>query len=247
MNLEQSIKDVISKKLEDGTVEKLIAEHVEQGVKNALENMFRSYGDVAKVIEEQVKSVMVPYLEGYDYSKYIVKLDSVLVEVLKSSALENKKLLTNFKDIMVDDDIEKTVCLSWLYAKWLKYVSKNIDTSKLEIDFDDGPHYEYAEVTLTVENEESRPWLSFEHATVIFECEKDDDMNFAIKLSRWKDRETAWNIDYNKTFDINSLRYLNELEILLLKLDQARTKIELDMSHETDEIEVDAEPEASFS
>ncbi|SUA70143.1 hypothetical protein [Paenibacillus polymyxa] len=76
MTLENSIKDVISKKLEDGTVEKLIEQQLEKGVVNALENLFRSYGDVTKIIEEKVKSVMVPYLESYDYSKYIIKLDS---------------------------------------------------------------------------------------------------------------------------------------------------------------------------
>src|SRR5699024_4551037 len=100
MNLENSIKDVISKKLEDGTIENLIAEQLEKGVTHALDNIFRSYGDVTKVIEDKVKSVMVPYLENYDYSEYITKLDSVLTDVLKSSALENKKLLENFKELM---------------------------------------------------------------------------------------------------------------------------------------------------
>lgn len=77
MSLENSIKDVIANKLEDGTVEKLVSEQLEKGVTNALDNLFRSYGDITKVIEEKVKSVMVPYLVSYDYSQYIVKLDSV--------------------------------------------------------------------------------------------------------------------------------------------------------------------------
>ena len=101
MNLENSIKDVISKKLEDGSIEKLVEEQLEKGVSNALSSLFSGYGDVTKVIEKQVKSVMIPYLSQYDYSNYIVKLDSILVDVLKASSLENKKMLENFKDLML--------------------------------------------------------------------------------------------------------------------------------------------------
>lgn len=46
MTMEQSIKDAITNKLEDGTVEKLIGEQLEKGVTNALDNLFRSYGDI---------------------------------------------------------------------------------------------------------------------------------------------------------------------------------------------------------
>src|SRR5690606_29777527 len=119
MNLENSIKDVISKKLVDGTVEKLVEEHLQKGVTKALENLFSSYGDVTKVIEEQVKSVMVPYLENYDYSEYITKLDSVLVDVLKNTALENKKLLTNFRELMVHEE-RKEIKITELFEEWKK-------------------------------------------------------------------------------------------------------------------------------
>ncbi len=76
MNLENSIKDVITKKLEDGTVEKLVSEQLENGVNAALKDLFGNYGDVTKIIKEKVKSVIVPYLENYDYSEYVTKLDS---------------------------------------------------------------------------------------------------------------------------------------------------------------------------
>lgn len=147
MNLESSIKDVIGKQLVDGTVEKLIEEQLQKGVTKALESLFSSYGEVTKVIEKQVKSVMVPYLESYDYSDYITKLDSVLVDVLKNSALENKKLLENFKDLMIRED-RKEIKVTELFEVWKKYVAKNVETDGLEIDFDDRPSYEYVEILL---------------------------------------------------------------------------------------------------
>lgn len=246
MNLENSIKDVISKKLEDGTIEKLIAEQLEKGVVNALDNLFRSYGDVTKTIEEKVKSVMIPYLEGYDYSEYLVKLDSVLVDVLNNSALENKKILENFKELMIPDEI-KTISSRKLFKKWMEYVSKNVDTSDLEVIYDDGVSYESVEVTMDIEYDSDRSWSSFQYATLTFECEKDEKLNFAIRLSRWNgSKDEAWNIRYDAAADISSLRHLNEFEIFLMKLNQAHTTLEIDSSYESDEVTPDKEPEPTY-
>lgn len=248
MSLENSIKDVISKKLEDGTIEKLIEQQLEKGVVNALDSLFRSYGDVTKVIEEKVKSVMVPYLESYDYSKYIVKLDSVLVDVLNNTALENKRLLTNFKELVVSGEVKEKITVTQLFEKWMEYVAENVDTDRLEINYDDEPSYENVDVTCDFEEDERRSWSSLESAVLVFECEHDENMNFEIKLNRWKDSgDKAWSIDYKANREISSLRYLNEFEIYLMKLNQAGTKIEVDTNSESDEVEPNKEPEASFS
>jgi uncharacterized protein Yka (UPF0111/DUF47 family) len=104
MNLENSIKDSIAKELEKGIVEKVIAAKLEECITTSLKDKFSWSGEVRKVIDNKVKSVMIPYLENYDYSQYITKLDSVLVDVLKNTALENKKLLENFKELMTSEE-----------------------------------------------------------------------------------------------------------------------------------------------
>lgn len=249
MNLENSIKDVISKKLEDGSIEKLIEEQLEKGVNNALDHMFGSYGDVTKIIETQIKSVMIPYLEKYDYSQYILKLDTVLTEVLKKSSFENKNMLKNFKNLMLPTEIQKTIKTSELFDIWSKYVAENIDVSGLEVNFDDGPTYEYVKISLEVEHDDDkRSWSSYDRATLILECEHDENMNFAIELSKWKDRKIEeWTIEYDEVRDINSLRYLNEFGVFLMQINQAGTKLIIDTESEEDEILPEAEPEASYS
>lgn len=246
MNLENSIKDVITKKLEEGFVEKLIAEQLENGVKNALKDLLGSYGDVTKVIEKQVKSVMIPYLESYDYSQYITKLDSVLVDVLKSSALENKNLLENFKELMIPDE-RKEIKVSELFEDWMKHVEKNVETDGLEICYDGEPTYENVEVRLEVEYTEGRSWSDFEYAVLVFECDHDEKMNVEIKIHRWKkfDKD-KWTIDYDATHNVNSLRYLDGFEILLMKLKQNGTKLILDKDFCSDEVEPEARPEPSY-
>lgn len=248
MSLENGIKDAITKKLEDGTVERLIGEQLEKGIVKALDNILGNYGDVTKIIEDKVKSVMIPYLEGYDYSKYIVKLDSILVDVLKSSALENKNLLTNFKEIIIEDERKESIKTSELFEEWKKYVEGNVDTTELEVECDCEPYYEPVDVRLTVDEDESRNWSSFEYATLVFECEKDESMNFAIRLSKYnKDKDEKWDMVYDTAHDIKSLRYLNEFEIFLMKLVQNHTTLEMDITDESDEVTPEAEPEASFN
>ncbi|EIW20735.1 MULTISPECIES: hypothetical protein [Pelosinus] len=248
MNLENSIKDVISKKLEDGSIEKLIEEQLEKGVKNALDHMFGSYGDVTKIIETQIKSVMIPYLEKYDYSEYLIKLDNVLVDVLKGTSFENKNMLENFKELMLPED-RKVIKASELFEIWSKYVAKNVETHGLEVNYDDGePTYEYVEITLDVNYDDKRSWSSFQYATLALECEHDDKMNFALRISHYdRDKENQWDISYDSVKDIGSMRHLNSFEILLMRLSQARTKLIMDIDSESDEITPEKEPEASYS
>ncbi|MEK3776656.1 hypothetical protein MHB85_19340 [Paenibacillus sp. FSL K6-4396] len=248
MSLENGIKDVINTKLKDGTVEKLIGEQLEKGVVNALDNLFRSYGDVTKIIEEKVKSVMIPYLEGYDYSRYITKLDSVLVDVLQSSALENKKLLENFKELMIPEQ-DKTIKATELFERWKEYVEGNVETDGLEVCYEDGPPtYEYVSVSFEVDYNEERSWSDMRNAVLVFECEHDSEMNYQIRIHNWKkfDKE-EWTIDYKSVHDINSLRHLDEFAIFLMKISQNGTKLILDSDGDSDEIEPEEKPEASFS
>lgn len=244
MNLENSIKDVIAKKLEDGTVEKLIAEELEKGIRKSLEDLFGYGGGAKKAIKEKIESVMVPYLENYDYSKYILKLDTVLVEILKNTALDNKKLLENFKELASYETIEE-IKVSEIFNKWKDYVAKNIDTSNLEINYDDGVSYEYPEVSLEVEYDNERSWSDFKYATIVFECEKDEEMNVEIKISKFS--RWGWTITSKSINNISSLRRLDEFSIFLMNLTQSGTKIIIDTDYESDEVEVKAEPEPSFS
>lgn len=248
MTIEQIIKDTMEIKMKDGTVEKLVAEHLEKGIQSALENLFRSYGDITKQIESQIKSVMIPYLEKYDYSEYILKLDNVLAEVLKNSTSENRALITNFKELMTTSKVEEEINLSDLFERWTKYVAENVDTSDLEVVYEEGVIYEDVEVSLNVEYVDGKDWSSYKDAIVTFECEKDEDMNFEVRLHRWKNSsKEGWDILYNSPQDIKSLKNLNEWEILLMRLSQNYSKIIIDTDGENDYVTPEKEPEPSFS
>ena len=245
MSIEKSINDVITEKLEEGIIQRLVAENLEKGVNKALENLFGGYGDVTKVIEGKIKGVMLEQLSSYDYSKYIVKLDSVLTEILQKTALDHKKILENFKELMTEDDIPKVVKVSDIFKQFKKHVGRNVDTSELEIDTDDTPTYEDVAVTMEVEQEESRSWSSFKHAKIILECDKDEKLNCEIRISKF-DR-FGWHLEDKIDSSIESLRYMDSFKIYLLKLYQTKVDIEIDSEYMSDDVEVEATPEASFS
>ncbi|WP_309247016.1 hypothetical protein [Sporolactobacillus shoreicorticis] len=189
---------------------------------------------------------MIPYLESYDYSEYLIKLDSVLVDVIKNSALDNKKLLSNFKNLMVDHDI-KEIEVTDLFNRWMTFVEKNVDTDELDIDYDDEPTYEAVDVYFEFERDTERDWSCFEHATLIFECEHDETMNFEIKLYRYtKSSNEGWTIDYKHASDLSSLRKINEFEVFLMALCQDHTELIIDSDGDRNEVTPEKRPEPTF-
>jgi len=232
MNLENSIKDCISQEIEKGIVEKVIAAKLEECVSSALNDMFGWNGEVKKVIENKVKSVMVPYLENYDYSQYVCKLDSVLVDVLKGTSLENRKLLENFKELMTCEEISSDIKITKIYEKWCEYCSNVIDTEKIEnYEYDGG----YINTSFEVE-EVSSDWNDYEKHIVRFECEEDEKLNVEFMLTRWKEIDKGHRLEWKKkASDLKSLRHLDKFDMFMMRVDQAYTKIEIDDQSSNDE------------
>lgn len=244
-NLEERIIQAATGMMNDGTLETMVQNKVKKGFDEALDNLFRSYGDGTKIIEQQLKSVIVPFLEAYDYSEYIVKLDYVVTNVLKQTTTDNKTILENFEELLKEQEKKKEVTVTELFEEWMKFVAKNVETDELGICYDDEPTYNSPRVTVEVEEEEDRSWSIVKHAKVLFECEQDEKMNREIRLRNWKE-ENKWRIEYEGKPALTSLRYLDTFEIFIMKLNQMQTKIKLDTEYEEDYVEVDAKPEASF-
>ncbi|UZW13222.1 hypothetical protein OSC52_15400 [Clostridium pasteurianum] len=245
MSLEENIKLAVENKLNDGTIENKVSEYVEKGIEESLKELFGWSGDARKTMEGKIKSVMVPYLENYDYTKYIVKLDSVLASVLNEVTKDNRKILSNFKELMSIDSKIKSVKVSDIFTKWCKYVSENVETDGLDIDYE-GPHYESVEVTYEFEESEKRDWIKSERGRILFECEHDPDMNVCIDVFRWNDihKKDMWNFHADEDCKVSSLRNIDEFKLYLMSLKQADIEIELDEENDCDYVTPEKEPEA---
>lgn len=251
MNLENAIKGVIETKLSDGMVEKIIEKKFESCIDEAVADLFKSYGIVGKQINQKLSEVLVPAIEQYDFSDFVVKLDVILTEIVNRTNLaDNKKILENFKELMTEDIPSNKITISDLFDKWCDCVAKEVETDGLSVDCEDGPQYEYVSVTMKIKYEDTYDWSSYEKANIVFECEHDEKMNFIVPITKWKkfDGDT-WRISYNPEieFSINSIQNINSFEVFLLKLKRCCCKLEIDCEDITEGIKPEAEPEVYFA
>lgn len=252
MSLEDNLSKVIQEQLKGDLIESVIAEQLESCVKKAVDEIFGNWGEATKVIKKKVEEVMIPQLSNYDYSQHITKLDDVLTDILKNTTLDNKKILENFKEFMLPD-APKEITVSELFRKYGEFVVEKVDITGLEIDCDDERSlYEPVEIRFEVEDCPERDWSIYRNKKIFFECvhevDNKDELHFQIDISKWeREKEDKWTLYFNKENNINSLRYLNEFTMYLLKLSQAGTKIIIDEYEDEEWVRPKAEPEPSWS
>ena len=247
-NFDEDIKKITDEVLQDGTVEKIIKEKITKGFETAIDSAF-SFGKLRDAIRKRTDEVLVPLIENYDMSEYIVKLDTVLTEIANSTALtENKKILENFKNLMIEPDM-KTITVSELFEQYKLYVAKEMDTDGRDVQVDDGVCYAPMEVNFEVVEEEDHSWSRFDRATLELSVDEEEQqvkLNRTIKLDHYKNEKEGWDIISEFNPPIKSLRYLDDFDIFLLKLQRANVKVIVDKESDWDSVISENEPEATY-
>ena len=249
-NFDEDIKRITGEILQDGTIEKNLRERIEKGFLEAVDSAFR-WGKLKDAIENRVKEILVPYVESYDMSAYITKLDTVLMDIVNQTSLQdNAKILENFQKLMIEPRIE-FVTLDDIFEEYKKYVSKNMETSGRTIEFDDEPYYEPIGVTAEIVKEDERPWSSFKHAILelaVDEEEQQENLNFSIRLSRWESEyeKKGYDIYYDVAPSIRGMRRLDDFEIYILRLARAGVRILDNKLYDDDSVVAEKRPEPTY-
>lgn len=247
-SFDEDIKRITDEILQDGTVDKIIKENITKGFESAIESSF-AYGKLRAAIRKRTVEILVPFIEEYDMNNYIVKLDTVLSAIVNSTALvENKKLLENFKNLMTEPDM-KTITVSELFEQYKLYVAKEMDTDGRNVQVDDGVYYAPMEVNFEVVEEEDRSWSYFDKAVLelsVAEEEQQEELNRTIRLDHYKNGKEGWDIISEFNPPIKSLRYLDDFDVFLLKLQRANVKLILDKKSDCDSVISENEPEATY-
>jgi hypothetical protein len=241
---EERIVKAVTDKLNDGTVEELVSDAVTKALKSSIEEQFKWNGDAKKVIDEKVKEVMTPTIERVNLDEYTVKLDTVLTEIINSTNLiDNKEILGNFKSLMTEPD-KDVISLEDVFEKYKEYVSKNLDTSDLEVYTDDEPRYQ--NVTAEVDVHIRDNIFGGRFCDLVFKCEEDEKLTKVIHLYESKSNRFCI-MRFKSELDINSLRSIDEFDIFMMRLDRAFCDITDIMEMYDDDVEVEVEPEASWN
>lgn len=217
-------------------------------VKEIVKDKFKKM--VEKAIRSKVTEVMVPYIKKYDFSEIFLSLDSVLTEIVNSdTCMGNKTIFENFRDLMIEPE-QKEIKVTDLFKAWKNKCERDINTDGLDIDYDDGVSYSCVECEMIVEELGKPSWSSTKRALITFENEHDESLNVEIPISKWifdSGREEPYTLSLENDLTISSLRYMDDFQILLMRLARARTTIVIDKNYDSDDIYPEAEPEASFS
>ena len=245
MDFEKKIIECVNEKLNDGTVERLIEEKLEKGRSEALDSVFGYSGTARNLLKEKIDEVMVPVIERHDFNNYMLKLDSVLTEIVNKTTLEdNKKILENFKHLMKEPDC-KEIKVSKIFEAYCKHVAENVNTDDLEACCEDGePYYSHVTARMDTEHKEKYFASTYDDCKLIFTCEEDEKLDCRIRLYKTKE-DKGWRILSDVgSIDINSLQDLSEFEILINKIKRSFAEIEMDEENlEDDDIEPEEKPE----
>ena len=248
-NFDEDIKKITEEVLQDGTVGNIIRKKVVEGFESAITDAFR-WGDLEKAIKARVTAVLVPFIENYDMSAYITKLDTVLTEIVNKSVLmDNKQMLKNFQYLMKEPQITE-IKLTDLFKEYKRFVTRNMDTYDRKVEWDEFPEYEAMTVFFELEEDRERSWGSFKYATIDFtveEEEQQEELNRTIRLSKWDgDKRDGWEIRMDTNPNLNSLRNLDEFDLLLLKLQRAGVRVIADKLSDEDYVYSDTKPEPTY-
>lgn len=247
--MKEELLNIAMQSLSDDDVKEIVKDKFKKMMEKAVEDAFR-WGDAEKAIKSKVTEVMVPYIEKYDFSEYLPKLDSVMTEIVNSDAcMANKTILENFRDLMIEPE-QKEIKVTDLFKAWKKKCERDIDTTGLDIDYDDGVSYSCVECEMIVEELGKPSWSSTKRALITFENEHDESLNVEIPISKWvfdSGREEPYTLSLENDLTISSLRHMDDFQILLMRLARAKTSIIIDKDYDSDDIYPEAEPEASFS
>lgn len=248
-SLNETINAEIAKSLNsidfNSIIRDALTENIEHAVNSSLE-----YGPASDAIRKKINEAMVPYIEKFDFSAYLPKLDTILTEILRSTTLtDNKKILENFKELMIEP-VSKTVTLSEIFGKYKEYVAEKADCTGRDIDYDDGPEYEWIPVQVTIEDAGSN-YGPYEYLNAVFAIDEDDDLDnrdeltYCLPLTRWKGDDESYRLHVITPDSITGLENLSAFEIYLLRLDRAGVRV-TGLTRLEDDIEPKDEPEATY-
>lgn len=246
-NFDEDIKRIANEMLEDGTIEEIIKAKVKESFEKAVADSFR-WGELSDVINKRIRSVLVPYIENVNLDNYIVKLDTILAEIVNNTALQdNKKILENFKELMTENP--KEIPLTDIFKEYKNFVAANMEINSREVSFDSGePEYEPIEVEYKFASDiEERRWSIYKYATVDFivnESDQEDKLNKTIRLRQFE--EYGWEIVSEPCVNIDSLRNMSEFEVILHRLSRTGAKIIIDREDGDDLVYSDEKPEPTF-
>ena len=251
--LEASVAKSVAEAFEKVSFQEMIDRKVEEMVESAVDDACR-WGRARDAVKKKVEELLVPAIESYDLGQCNVKLELLLDQLIKESAIgERRDILKNLKLLAASDTAPKEAAFSDIVDAFERFVADAFDNSGREVE-DDG--YAPIECRCTIEEQGRRGYFEplFEERIVVLEVIEEDDPNDCaptmtkrVRLSRYR-ADQHWVIDAPRELSVTDLRQLDEFDTRIATMAICRTKFrdDLDERETTFEVEPIQQPELEY-
>lgn len=236
--MENLIKEVFEKKMQDGSIEAIISKKIEELVSSSCDSLFRWDGLIKKQMEEKIKEMMSDVLESSDFSKYTIKLTTLINSVLPDTALESyKNIGENIKSVCGTKlpTYKEKVKLSEIFENYTKFIE---DETFVRSDFEDTSDIEegVGNIECNMEYDHYKGEVTFKIEGV----ENADDYKKVVKLNRYDGKHYISRGNF-ESMELSSLRHADKFELYLMVLSNSYAKLDIDTeeAEETAEVEVE--------
>lgn len=231
-NLNEVFQNAIDKATEPGILQELVDAKVKRLVEDSLDSALTlKWGAARKAFEAKVSELLIPAIERWDVSRCNVKLETLLDDLVRESAIaERADILRRFKLVMSSDGMPESVTATQIAEEWEKWIAEDFDCDGWRVI--DGKYAEF-EAYEDVLGRGSGYSRLFEYATLHFHVDTDangnnDRLNVRIPISRWRKEET-WTVDRHRDLNVSDLRDIPDFVVWIYKLALAGTPVELDI------------------
>lgn len=247
------INNVIEKKMQDGTVEKIIADKFEEMVTAICNDQMKWNGTAKKAMEEKLNPLILEAVEKSDLSSMVTKITMLINAALKGSEVESyHDVLASIKSIFdTNDDIKtlrekKVVKLSEIYERYKEYLQVLYDRDDFDREdiTDDGESVTAEiECSLQVAPEDDRgfswrkPGYDVELSTDKSNDDKSGDIRFKLK---W-DYDGTQLLLYGdfRSLTLSDLRHCPSFILYLAAIEREWIAVEIDIECDDDLIYID--------
>ena len=252
--MENLIKKVFNEKLNDGTIEKIVSEKIEEMISSILRDQMSWSGEVKKRLEERLKPIMLEAVANCDLSQTAAVVTDLLNSAVKTSPVhlikdtyDGIKTLFYTNEEAKDISFGKTVKLSEIFEVYTKFLTyKSYDESDLEkkdIDvhdnYDEGGKYAYIGASMEVERiTEENYWGRGKTKYQVTLSNEYEDKDIVFEITESYDETLRINIDTGNML-LAELRHLPKIFLYLIQLKNNWCKIQIDTESEMDEVEVE--------
>ena len=226
--MEKMLAKVFEEKMKDGSIEKIVSDKIEQLVKQSLEDLFGYRGKIREQIKEKLEDVMGNVLETCNFSDYVVKLQTLINEVLPETAVVDYKRISENITELCGKKLPKsfsTIKTSEMFEKYKEFISKE--------EFD---HYDVEEI----EGNTAMVYccISAYYDEIRFSVDVHTDEHEYIIPLRNYNGNLEISYEYFDDKRLSDLRFANSFELYILAIKNNFIRIEIDKADICEDVEV---------